>query len=142
MMTMSITDRFSAQAPRILAALRFLAGVMFACYGAQKVFGIFGGMPPGVPPSIKWGAGLIEFVGGILIALGLFTRPVAFLASGLMAFAYFIGHAPHGFWPTVTHGDLAILYCWLFLYLSAQGPGAFALDNLWGRRGGATSPPL
>jgi len=127
---MAITDRFREQAPRILGLLRIIAGAMFACYGAQKVFGVFGGMPPGVPPLIQYGAGGIEFAGGILIALGFFTRTVAFLCSGLMAFAYFIGHAPHGFWPTVTHGDLAILYCWLFLYLSAQGAGAFALDNL------------
>ena len=72
----------------------FLAGVMFACHGAQKLFGVFGGMPPGVPKALIWTAGPIEFFGGILIAIGLFTRSAAFLCSGLMAFAYFIGHAP------------------------------------------------
>jgi putative oxidoreductase len=69
-------------------------------------------------------------VGGILIALGLFTRPAAFLSSGLMAFAYFIGHGLSGFWPVTNGGELAVLYCWLFLYLAAQGPGAWSIDGL------------
>lgn len=127
---MSITDRFTAWAPRILGATRILAGILFACHGAQMVFGVFGGLPPGVPAALIWTAGPLELVGGVLIAVGLFSRSAAFVLSGFMAFAYFIGHAPKGFWPTVNGGELAILYCWLFLYLSAQGPGAWALDNL------------
>ena len=133
-------DRFSAWAPRILAILRFLSGVMFACHGAQKLFGAFGGMPPGmdIPWYIYWIAGPIEFFGGILIAIGLFTRPVAFLASGLMAVAYFKGHAfgtgSFVFWPKVNQGEIAVLYCWLFLYIAAAGPGSFAIDNLLRRR--------
>jgi putative oxidoreductase len=130
---MKAIDRFRAQAPRILGAARFIAGVMFACHGAQKIFNVFGGMPPGVPKALIWSAGPIEFVGGILIAIGLFTRSAAFLCSGLMAFAYFMGHAHNGFWPAVNGGELAIFYCWFFLYLAAQGPGAWALDNLWRR---------
>lgn len=130
---MNAIDRFRAQAPRILGITRFLAGVMFACHGAQKLLGMFGGIPPGVPKALIWSAGPIELVGGILIAVGLFTRSAAFLSSGLMAFAYFIGHAGNGFWPASNGGELAILYCWLFLYLAAQGPGAWALDNLWRR---------
>lgn len=137
---MSIVDRFTALAPRILGVMRFLAGVMFACHGAQKLFGAFGGMPTGmtIPWYINWIAGPIEFFGGILIAVGLLTRPIAFLASGMMAIAYFKGHAfgsgSFVFWPKVNQGELAVLYCWIFLYLAAAGPGAWALDNLWRRR--------
>lgn len=130
---MKAVDRFRTQAPRILGAIRFLAGVMFACHGAQKLFNVFGGMPPGVPKTLIWTAGPIEFLGGILIAIGLLTRGAAFLCSGLMAFAYFTGHAPNGFWPTTNGGELAIFYCWFFLYLAAQGAGAFAVDNVWRR---------
>jgi putative oxidoreductase len=130
---MKAIDRFRALAPRILGVARFIAGVMFACHGAQKIFNVFGGMPPGVPKALIWSAGPIEFVGGILIAIGLLTRSAAFLCSGLMAFAYFMGHAGNGFWPAVNGGELAIFYCWFFLYLAAQGPGAWALDNLWRR---------
>ena len=126
-------ERFRSFAPQILSIFRFIAGTMLACYGAQKMFGAFGGMPPGVPPALTWTAGPIEFFGGILIAIGLFTRPVAFLCSGLMAFAYFIGHAPNGFFPKTNGGEIAVLYCWLWLYIAAQGPGAWALDNVLGR---------
>ncbi|HVG22800.1 MAG TPA: DoxX family protein [Thermoanaerobaculia bacterium] len=120
-------------APKILGVMRILTGVMFACHGAQKLFGAFGGFPPGVTPPawIHYGAGAIEFFGGALIAIGLLTRPVAFLASGTMAIAYFYGHARNGFWPKVNQGELAVIYCWLWLYLAAAGPGAFALDNLF-----------
>lgn len=133
-------DRFATWAPAILGILRFLSGVMFACAGAMKLFGAFGGMPAGMP--IPWYiykiAGPIEFFGGILIAIGLLTRPVAFLSSGLMAAAYFKGHAfgtgKFVFWPIENHGELAVVYCWLFLYIAAAGPGKWAVDNLWGRR--------
>jgi len=123
-------ERFHAFAPQILSIFRILAGVMFACHGAQKLFGAFGAMPPGVPAYITWGAGTLEFGGGILIALGLFTRSVAFILSGLMAVAYFTGHAPNGFFPKANGGELAVLYCWLWLYIAARGPGAWALDRL------------
>jgi putative oxidoreductase len=126
---MKIIDWYTAQSPRILAITRFIFGASFSTHGAQKLFGLFGGMPPGVPAFITYGAGSIEFFGGILIALGLFTRSVAFLASGLMAFAYFIGHAPGGFWPNVNGGEVAVLFCFFFLFLSAHGPGAWAIDN-------------
>lgn len=122
-------------APHILGITRILTGVMFACHGAQKLFGVFGGMPPGVPPALIWSAGPIELIGGSLIAIGLFTRPAAFLCSGLMAFAYFIGHARNGFWPATNGGELAIFYCWFFLFLSANGGGAFAVENLRFSRG-------
>ena len=121
----------SRYAPQILSVFRFIAGAMFACHGAQKIFGAFGGIPPGMAPWwVLWIAGPLEFFGGVLVAICLFTRPVAFVLSGLMAVAYFWGHARNGFFPKVNQGEPAVLYCWLFLYLAAQGPGAWAIDNL------------
>jgi putative oxidoreductase len=127
-------DRLGAQSARILGIFRVLAGVMFACHGAQKILGAFGGIPPEHMNALTRTAGIIELVGGALIALGLFTRPAAFLCSGLMAFAYFIGHAGQGFFPKANGGEPAVLYCWIFLYFAAQGPGAFALDGVIGRK--------
>ena len=131
---MNAVDRFTSWAPRILGALRFVTGVLFACHGAQKVLGAFGGMPPEAPKWVVMTAGPIELIGGALIAVGLLTRPMAFLCSGLMAVAYFYGHAGNGFWPKVNGGEPAVLYCWLFLYIAAAGPGAWALDNVIWRR--------
>jgi putative oxidoreductase len=135
--------RLQGFAPEILGIIRMLTGTLIACHGAQKILGVFGGMPPGVPPFIRWVAGGIELGGGALIAVGLFTRPVAFLMSGLMAFAYFMGHAPSGFWPILNHGELAIVFCWLSLYLAAQGPGKWAIDNVLTPRaaGGVADAP-
>jgi putative oxidoreductase len=121
-------------APRILSVLRFLMGTMFACHGAQKLFGAFGGMPPGAGGWMVNTAGPIEFFGGVLIALGLLTRFSAFICSGTMAVGYFYGHAAGGFFPKVNGGELAVIYCWFFLYLAAHGPGSWALDNLFRRR--------
>ncbi|MCU1348602.1 MAG: DoxX family protein [Acidobacteria bacterium] len=132
---MNVVDRFTSWAPRILGILRIFVGIFFIGYGARKLFGVLGGMPPGVPKFIIYGAGSLELIGGTLILLGLFSRITAFTLSGLMACAYFIGHAPKGFWPAINGGEDAILYCWLFLYFAAQGPGAFALDNLRRRPG-------
>lgn len=123
-------DKLKPFAPRILGLTRILFGILMACHGAQKVLGAFGGAPAGAPVGILWTAGPIELVGGVLLALGLFTGAAGFVLSGLMAFAYFMGHAGHGFWPILNGGELAIVYCWLSLYLSAQGPGAFALDGV------------
>jgi len=120
--------RFSRFDAQILGATRILFGVMLASHGAQKVLGAFGGVPAGTPGFIVWVAGTIELLGGALIALGLFTRPAAFLNSGLLAFAYFMAHAPKGFWPILNGGELAIIYSWLALYFVAHGPGAFALE--------------
>jgi putative oxidoreductase len=113
---------------RILAIARMLLGIMLACHGAQKLLGAFGGTTD--PPFVAWGAGPIELLGGALMAAGLFTRIASFLSSGLMAAAYFIAHAPQGFWPILNGGELAITFCWLSLYFAAHGPGAWALDNL------------
>ena len=112
--------------------LRIVAGLLFICPGGLKLFDWFGGMPPGsggLTPLLR-AAGIIEVVGGALIVLGLFTRPVAFIASGEMAFAFFMGHFPRGFWPIQTHGEPAVLFCFIFLFLAANGPGPFSLDHL------------
>ncbi len=109
-----------------------------ACHGAQKVLGAFGGMPPDAPKWIVWTAGPLELFGGALLAVGLFTRSIAFILSGLMAVAYFYGHARGGLLPKVNGGELAVLYCWLYLYIAAAGPGAWALDRvLFQRRNAA-----
>lgn len=118
-----------------LSLLRVMAGFLFIPHGAQKIFGWFGRNGQTVPfLDLAWFAGVLEMGGGLLILLGLFTRPVAFVLSGLMAVAYFKAHAPQGFWPILNRGELAALYSFLFLYLSAVGGGPFALERLW-RRG-------
>src|SRR4051812_9479961 len=103
---MPIAARFTSWAPYVLGLTRILTGVMFCCHGAQKMLGTFGGIPPGAPKAIIWTAGSVELVGGALVAVGLITRLAAFISSGLMAFAYFMGHAGKGFWPIVNGGEL------------------------------------
>jgi len=117
----------------IYSMLRILAGLMFFSHGLQKIFELFGGPHPDLPGTLVWAAGLIELVGGAFIALGLFTRWSAFLCSGLMAAAYFMAHAPEHVFPIVNRGELAILYCWLFLFVSAHGSGPWSLDRVLGR---------
>lgn len=108
--------------------MRIVVGLLFACHGAQKLFGFFG--KASVSDSMMLVAGNIEFFGGILIALGLLTRLAAFLASGLMAFAYFMAHAKMDLFPIVNQGELAVLYCFIFLYIAAHGSGAFSIDRI------------
>ena len=114
-------------APFLYAALRIVSGLAFAQHGAQKLFGLLGGQAVELT-SQRGLAGIIEFVGGIMIALGLFTTPVAFIASGEMAWAYFQSHAPRGAWPIQNGGEPAVLYCFIFLYLSALGSGKLSID--------------
>jgi putative oxidoreductase len=111
--------------------LRIVAGLLFACHGAQKLLGWFGGaLPAGAHlPALPAVAGAIELVGGLAILIGLFTRPVALIASGEMAVAYFMVHFPQGFWPILNKGELAVIYCFIFLYLAAAGSGPFSLDQ-------------
>ncbi len=111
--------------------LRIVTGLLFACHGAQKLFGALGGPKMSTPKMLT--AGGIEFVGGILIAAGLFTTIAAFIASGEMAVAYFTAHAPAGFWPIRNKGELAVLYCFVFLYFAANGPGPWSLASLFKR---------
>lgn len=118
--------------PRALSLLRVVAGFTFCLHGFAKLFGFFGGMGghTAVFPSLIWTAGALETFGGVLLILGLFTRPVAFLLCGEMAVAYFRVHAPQGFWPLLNGGELAVLYCFVFLYLVFAGPGPISLDRL------------
>lgn len=112
-----------------LNALRIVAGFLFMQHGLQKVFGMLGRDQVESFASLAGVAGIMELVGGALIMLGLFTRPVAFLLSGQMAVAYFYAHAPNGFWPIVNRGELAALYCFVWLFFSASGAGKFSLDG-------------
>jgi putative oxidoreductase len=114
-------------APQIYALLRIVAGLLFAQHGAQKLFGALGGKA--VPLVSQMGlAGVIELVGGLLIAIGLFAGLAAFIASGEMAFAYFMAHAGKGLFPIQNGGELAVLYCFVFLYIAARGSGALSVD--------------
>ncbi len=125
----------SRWSPRILSVMRIVVAVLFMQHGAQKLFGFLA--PPGAatPPllSLMGAAGVLEFFGGLLVVLGLFTRPASFILSGQMAVAYFMVHAPKGFWPLQNKGDLAILWCFVFLYLAVAGGGAWSLDRSWRR---------
>lgn len=116
--------------PYVYALLRIVAGLAFAQHGAQKLFGALGARQAAELMSLNGVAGIIEFVGGIMIAIGLFTSPVAFLASGQMAFAYFMRHAPRGFWPIQNGGELAMLFCFLFLYFFTMGSGKLSVDSI------------
>ncbi len=123
--------RFLApHAPRIYALLRIMTGFMFLFHGLQKLFGMFGGVPAGAPAFIVYGAGGIELVCGVLVLIGLFAAPAAFLASGTMAAAYFMGHViPNGnILPIVNQGELAALYCFVFLSIAAHGSGIWSVD--------------
>ncbi|HXH84304.1 MAG TPA: DoxX family protein [Candidatus Tectomicrobia bacterium] len=110
----------------LYAILRIAAGFLFACHGAQKLFGVLGGEQASEPMMLL--AGVIELVGGVLIALGLLAAPAAFVASGQMAVAYLMQHAPQDVWPIVNTGELALLYCVLFLYVASRGAGRFSID--------------
>ena len=124
-------QNLSRWAPTLLGLLRIVAGLLFLAHGLVKLFGFPAGAQPGQQEllSLFGVGGAIELVTGTLIALGLFTRPAAFLAAGQMAVAYWMFHAPSGFFPVANGGDAAILYCFLFLYLVAAGPGALSLDR-------------
>ena len=114
---------------RAYLLLRLVFGFLFACHGAQKMFGVLGGhrVPAGF--TLLFLATLIELVAGVLIFLGLFTRPAAFVASGEMAFAYFMQHAKGSFFPIVNHGELAVIYCFVALYIATRGAGKFGFDR-------------
>ncbi len=115
-------------APHIYALLRIVAGVLFAQHGAQKLFGVLGGQQVSITSQFGL-AGAIELVGGLMIAAGVFTSLVAFIASGEMAVAYFQAHAPRGLFPVQNGGELAVLYCFIFLYIAARGNGAWSLQG-------------
>lgn len=113
--------------------LRVVAGLLFFQAGSVKILGWFGGMPEGVTAEVMsqvWIGGMLELIGGVAIMLGLFTRPVAFVLAGEMAVAYWQFHFPNGNWPVVNHGEPAVLFCFIFLYMAAQGGGDWSLDAM------------
>jgi len=126
---MSVFEKLSRYQPYALAALRIIAALLFIEHGTQKLFGFPASQMEGSLPPLLLAAALLELVGGILILIGLFTRPVAFILSGQMAFAYFMAHAPKSVFPAINGGDAAILFCFIFLFLVTAGPGAFAVDK-------------
>jgi putative oxidoreductase len=120
--------------PYALTVLRVVAALLFFEHGTSRLFGFPSPLPTPDFLSLHWFAGAIEFAGGALVALGLFTRPAAFIMSGLMAFAYFLSHAPTAFFPIVNRGDSAILYCFVFLYIAVAGAGPWSLDAVMRRK--------
>ena len=115
--------------PQLLALLRIIAALLFLEHGAMKLFHFPAPQIPGPLPPLLMVAAFLELVLGALMTVGLFTRLAAFIASGEMAVAYFMGHFPKSFWPGINMGDAAILFCFVFLYIAAAGPGAWAIDN-------------
>jgi putative oxidoreductase len=130
------SESFRAEwSPRLLSILRIIAGLMFMQHGLTKYFGFPVASPAGFQmASLLGAAGLIEIIGGALIAIGLFARVVAFLASGEMAIGYFMFHAPKGFFPQANGGELAIFYCFFFLYIALEGGGPWGIDGARSRR--------
>ena len=117
------------------ALMRAVVGFLFACHGAQKLFGVFGGLG-GMPSNpMMAAAGVIEFFGGVLVCVGLWAGYAAFITSGQMAVAYFMAHAPGGLWPILNKGELAVLYCFVFLYIACKGSGRLSVDALVRKRG-------
>ena len=126
----SISSQWSL---RLLSVLRIVTGFLFMPHGAQKLFGFLAPEQAVLPPlfSLLGLAGMLEFFGGLFLLLGIFTRPVAFVLSGEMAVAYFMVHAPKGFWPLRNGGDLAAILSFVFIYLALAGGGAWSVDRLW-----------
>jgi len=129
---MAFLEKFK---PQIYAVLRIVIGLMFAQHGAQKLFGLLGGFGEGggTAPwlSLMGLAGVIEFFGGLMIALGLAAHWAAFICSGTMAAAYFMAHSPQGFFPIQNGGELAVVYCFIFLYIASRGAGIWSIDSIW-----------
>lgn len=137
---MAFLDRFS---PTLLSVLRIVAALLFMEHGTAKMLQFPATEMFAQPPefgTLAWLAAVLELVGGALLALGLFTRPVAFILSGEMAVAYWMAHAPQGPFPLINQGEGAILYCFLFLYLAAAGGGPWSLDALLFRRKASATP--
>jgi len=127
---------FSSFEPYLRSIFRVMAAFTFSLHGWQKFFGMFGALGGFKPPltSMMGVAGVLETLGGALILVGLFTRPVAFLLAGEMAIGYFMVHAPRGFWPLLNGGEITVFYCFWFLWLSTGGPGPLSLDWLLRKR--------
>ncbi len=119
----------SKYSPQILGVVRIVVGLLFLEHGLMKIVGFPAPMGHGALPPMLMAAGIIELAGGVLVAAGLFSRIAAFICSGEMAFAYFIAHFPRGIYPAINGGENAILFCFIFLYLAAAGPGSFAIND-------------
>ena len=131
-----------AWAPRALSVLRIVSAFLFMSHGMQKLLEFPAARPtPTDLLSLSGIAGVLELCGGALLLVGLFTRPVAFVLSGLMAFAYFIAHAPQGFWPLLNRGELAAVYCYVFLYFAVAGGGSWSVDAWWQSRARGSGEP-
>lgn len=119
--------------PQLLSVLRFMSGLLLLQHGTTKYLNFpVGPMNNASPMTMGGAAGIFELIGGALLVIGLFTRPVAFILSGMCAVAYFYAHAPRGFFPLLNGGELALLYAFVFLYLAAAGGGPWSFDRLWG----------
>lgn len=128
------SDWFAGWSPHLLSVLRVITAFLFMEHGGMKLFGFPAPMGDISLFSLIGLAGVLEVFGGFLILIGLFTRAVAFILSGEMAFAYFMAHAPQGFWPVLNHGEPAVLYCFIYLYLAAAGGGAWSADRILQQR--------
>ena len=134
----TLAARWRSWAPYFLSLLRIVAAFVFIQHGSTKLLGLPAPVMPGgdtaALASLPGLAGTLELVGGVLLLLGLFSRPAAFLLAGEMAVAYFMAHAPQGFWPVLNKGEPAALYCFIWLYISSVGPGPWSLDALRNRK--------
>jgi putative oxidoreductase len=138
----NLDSLYARWTPRLLSVLRIVASFLFIAHGAQKLFGFLAPTGVAAPPAFSqmWVGGVLEFFGGISLLVGLFTRPVAFILSGMMAVGYFQMHAPAGFWPLQNKGELAAVYCFLFLFLSVAGGGSWSVDRLLRRKVSEAQP--
>jgi putative oxidoreductase len=137
MATPTIVARWRSLEPELLSVLRIVCAFMFIQEGTMKLFSWPMAMPGGATLTLASEVGvggILEFVGGLLLVVGLFTRPVAFILAGEMAVAYFQFHFPQAFWPIVNQGQPAVLYCFIWLYISSAGPGPWSIDATLGRR--------
>lgn len=139
---MTMNEVSAAWAPRLLSVMRAMAALLFMQHGTAKFLGIpqMEAFAKLQPYSLSWFAGWFELIGGALLLIGLCTRPVAFVLSGVMAFAYFIAHAPRAFYPIINGGELAVLYCFVFLYLAFAGGGAWVSTRFASDRNGRGRP--
>ncbi|MFE9018532.1 DoxX family protein [Streptomyces sp. NPDC007808] len=132
-----MTGRLNSAQPYAIGLFRIVVGLLFACHGANSLFGTFGGQTAQAGSWPGWYAAVIELVGGSLVLLGLGTRAAAFISSGAMAYAYFKVHQPEALWPIENNGEGAAMYCWAMFLLIFTGSGAFGLDRLFAKRSGA-----
>jgi putative oxidoreductase len=131
---MSLYSRADSLSPYVLSIVRIVVALLFLEHGMSRLFSFPMPMPAETVFSLHWFAGAIELTGGALLTVGLLSRPAAFIMSGEMALAYFLSHAPRGFFPILNRGDGAILFCFIFFYIAFAGPGPWSLDAMLGRK--------